>query len=70
MFQGILCDGMGLLDCDLLVIVGGGGGVDRAKVLATFISCSAKAIFTGFVVGKVIFLPFSPSFPLISFLFP
>ena len=44
---------MGLLDCDLLVIVGGGGGVGRAKILATCISCNVKAIFTGFVGGEV-----------------
>ena len=61
---------MGILDCELLVIGGGGGGVGRAKILATFISCSAKAVFMGFVGGEVSVLPLSPRFVLIIFLFP
>ena len=54
----------------LLVIGGGGGGVDCAKTMATYISCSAKVIFTGFVGGKVSVLLLRPRFIFISFLFP
>ena len=70
MFQGKFWDGMGILYCDLLVIGGGCGSVGRAKILANCISCSAKAIFTGFVGGEESVLPLSPRFFLVSFLFP
>ena len=58
---------MRLLDFDLLVIGEGGGGVGCARMLATCISCSAKAIFTVFVGGEVSVLPLSPNFVPISF---
>ena len=61
---------MGLLDCDLLVIIGGSGGVGLAKLLSPCISCIPKAIFTGFFGGKVSVLPLSPRLFLGIFLFP
>ena len=48
-------------------------GVAAALAMPIFfpcISCSAKAIFKGFVSGKVSILPLIPRFVLISFLFP
>ena len=66
----IFWDVMGLLDCEFFVIGGGAGGVGHAKILDPCISCSAKAIFTGFIVGKVSVLPLSPHLVLVSFLFP
>ena len=50
-------DGMGILEGDLMVTGGGGGGIDRVKVMATCISCSTKAIFAVFVGGKVGLFP-------------
>ena len=61
---------MELLDCDLLVIGGGGGGVGHAKILAPCISCSRKAIFTEFIGGKVSVLPLIPRLVLVSLIFP
>ena len=46
-----------VLEGDLTVTGGGGGGIGRAKVMATYITCNTKAFFAGIVGSKVGFFP-------------
>ena len=39
------------MEGDFMVAVGVGGGIGRAKVITTCITCSTKVIFVGFVGG-------------------
>ena len=44
---------MAVLEGDFIITVGGGGGIGRAKVIDTCITCSTKEIFVGFMGGEV-----------------
>ena len=59
-----------VLEGYLTVTGGSGGGIGCVKVMATCITCSSKAILSGFVSGKVGFLPLLPRLFLIVLLFP
>ena len=61
---------MEILDFDLLIMGGGGGGVGRAKFLAPCISFSVKVIFKGLVGCKVSVLSLRPRLVLVIFLLP